>query len=190
MKKTITRIMNFFKKLFGMNKKPIEVDPNLFMDNNPPLQNTETKKEQENMNTTTKNNLSNFQETKTYYDEGELLGYQEGNYESQNARIRTIKAEFRNTIAIEMEEFETQKLQTRSQIIDNSGISKRLHQQYELKLEQLESKLQELEEMRALSVDDEGFIAPIIHAFKQGFIAGIELRNKENNTFTPTKIYA
>lgn len=189
--------MNLLKQLFGIKNKPKQVDPQLFMENNPPIQNkdllTESqleKNEIKTMNNKTHYKLERYQFTEIFSQEGEQLGYNSGNYEAHENRIRNIKAEFRIAVDKEMEEIEDKKFSTRSQIIDNRGLSERLHLQYELKLEQVELKLQELEEMKSLSVDGEGLIAPALHAFEQGFIAGLESKNKENNFFNPIKIYA
>jgi len=181
--------MKFFKRLLGIKTNNKDVDQNLFLDNNPPMTTLEEQEQIEQINID-RNKLLQFEDRNYFFILGQQLGFQEGNYVVHDKRIKAIKADFTRTVDVEMEKLSNKKFEVKSLILENKGISTLLEEQYHLKLEQLEAKLQELEEAKALSVDDEGLVMISLHAFQEGFVSGIQLKNKETKILTPTKIYA
>lgn len=92
--------------------------------------------------------------------------------ERKQSRLKSLGANFRLVLDQAAEQVQAQIEQLRNQMILMDNVSHVLTRQQEQRLAQLEGLAEKLETQRALSVDGEGWIAPVLAAYADGFLEG------------------
>lgn len=158
----------------------IHVDPKVFVDNEAPGSET--------------NQINGKNPVELYLEqpfewEGYTDGYSQPNMDLHDQKIRKIRSEFRKALDKTMDARRSDVIQLRVHIIETSGLSARMEAMLNEKVKQLESIIHELDTHKILSVEDEGMVSSAIHAYKLGFIKGVEQYQKEKLLAGSTGLY-
>jgi len=123
--------------------------------------------------------LSAFFEV-NYEEKGFREGYLYPASENLEKALRLIQSNFRMELDKRIDFAQTEIYSLRLHLIDIRDISERIEESLREKVLQLEHLIQTLDQEKILSVEGEGKIAPALHAYRAGFIKGIEQFHKEN----------
>jgi hypothetical protein len=146
------------------------VDYNLFVDEQPPYLKEAQKQPS--------NSIEKFM-NQNFQSDGYKNGYDFPETEYLESKIKLIKSDFRLVIDMAIDNKKAELYELKLHFIKVSGISQRLEAQLEEKIKFVEKDIEELEKQKNLSVDNEGIIASSIHAYRLGFIQGIEKYQQE-----------
>ena len=173
--------MKLFNKFFGLNSKqstnhstpsvelpiqdeiPSDLLKDLFSDNEPPAKTIPME-----------NKTSRLQEfLKVNYS---ILGFGDG-YENHSTdlldrKISILKSEFRQIIDESIDKRKQEVFQLRNQLIETRGLSDRLVEQLELRIQELKEVVSKLEREKEMSVEDEGLVINAVHQYQEGFLRG------------------
>jgi len=178
--------MSFFN-LFGRSKQVVNqetlsgqpltlsesvkmVDHNLFVDEQEPEMKTPIKKQV--------NHIEEFMDQKFEwqgYNDG--YGYPETDY--LETKLRLIKSDFRFAVDKYLDAKRSELGELKLHVIKTAGISTQMEAQLNEKIKQLEINIHELDTQKILSVADEGIVSSAVHAYRLGFIKGIEKFQQE-----------
>jgi hypothetical protein len=173
--------MKLFNKFFGLQPKPttnLSTSPiefpaqeeipsdllkNLFSDNEPPTKTTSSEMKTSRLQDFLKINYS-------------TLGFSDG-YESHSTdllarKISILKSEFRQIIDESIDNRKQEVFQLRNQLIETRGLSDRLVEQLELRIQEIKEVVAKLEREKELSSEDEGLVMNAIHQYHEGFLRG------------------
>lgn len=152
----------------------------LFVDNQPP------QVEQPSSEQVT--NRINLFLQRDYLSMGFNDGYEYHSNETLESGKKKIKAEFLLIIDKSIEEKQLERLKIKNLLVDVSKVSEDASMKLENTIDELNISLNTLQKQKVLSVDNEGWVMSVIHAyhlgFKRGtddFIAGEELLNSIKN---------
>ncbi|RZK13241.1 MAG: hypothetical protein EOO46_00090 [Flavobacterium sp.] len=143
---------------------PTIVDRTLFIEDEAP--------ETTNAKPATVSDLKVFLE-KNYEWMGFNDGYAQPDADYMNNRISALRAHFRLAIDKSLDTQRIEVSELKLHLIDVEGISPRLEAKLKEKISQLEINVHELDIQKVLSVEDEGYVAPVIHSYRLGFIRGL-----------------
>lgn len=106
-------------------------------------------------------------------------GYSYPETEYLEIKLKQMKADFRLAVdkCLDIKRSEVGEL--RMHIIKTAGISDRLESQLSEKAKQLEVNIHELDMQKILSIEDEGIVSSAVHAYRLGFIKGVEKFQQE-----------
>lgn len=106
-------------------------------------------------------------------------GYAHPEAEYLHNKLSLLHAEFRLAIdkGLDFRRMEVGDLNLH--LIKTSGISKRMEAQLQEKIKQHETIIHELDVQKIISLESDGMIAPAIHAYRLGFIKGLEKYQQE-----------
>jgi hypothetical protein len=126
----------------------------------------------------TSNSIERFV-NQNFQAEGYNNGYEFPEAEYLENKVKLIKSDFRLVIDMSIDNKKSELYQLKLHLIQVSGISQRLEAQLNEKIKFVEADIQELEKQKNLSIDCEGIISSSIHAYRLGFIRGIEKYQQE-----------
>ncbi|HSK13834.1 MAG TPA: hypothetical protein VK907_11505 [Phnomibacter sp.] len=115
-----------------------------------------------------------------YRNQGEQDALLNPTAEMRDSKLTALGARFRFILSHAHEQFEAQIVQLRQSIILAEGISPVVEKQQQLRLQQLLDMQQKLDHQAALSIDGEGWIAPVLADYREGFISGTMRHLREN----------
>ncbi len=107
-------------------------------------------------------------------------GYSHPDTEFMENRLKLFRADFRLSIDKTMELRRAALGDLKIHAIRTVGIATNLSAQLNEKIKQLEGIIHELDMQKILSVENEGTIATAVHAYKLGFLRGVEKLQEEN----------
>lgn len=174
--------MSFFN-FFRSNKSSIQtsvgaipdepvvaVDRQLFIEESAPEGNPSVKK--------TISPVEEFLDEKFEW-QGYNDGYSHPEMEYLMNKLAMIRSQFRLAIDKCMDSRRSEVGELKLHLIDITGISPRLEAKLKEKISQLEVLIHELDTQKILSIEDEGMVAPAIHAYRIGFVRGLERYQQE-----------
>lgn len=113
----------------------------------------------------------------------EWQGYNEGyshpEADFMDTKLSLIKANFRIAIDKAMDAKRTELGELKLHVIKTAGISSRLQAQLNEKIKLHEVNIHELDTQKILSIEDEGIVSSAVHAYRLGFIKGVEKYQQE-----------
>lgn len=108
------------------------------------------------------------------------LGMQDGfeyhGHEFFHAARKRIRAEFLNIIDQVLLERRDQRRQLQDRLVQLQGLSDELYFRVELKMEEADHVLSVLDQQKALAVEDEGWLMGPLHAYRLGYLKGVQDR--------------
>ncbi|CAN5456930.1 hypothetical protein BH11BAC3_BH11BAC3_07570 [soil metagenome] len=111
------------------------------------------------------------------------MGYNDGYSHSETdymeIKLQLIRANFRLAIDKTMDIKRIELGELNIHVIKTKGVSERLELQLREKIKQLEITVHELDIQKILSVENEGMISSSIHAYRLGFVRGLEKLQEE-----------
>jgi hypothetical protein len=151
----------------------INVMEDLFLDNHPPMQETEN---------TQHISLSSFLD-RDFQRKGYEDGYSWHCGEMLDAQLKAIKSEFRYFLDQKIDELRLEIHKLSGEKINVSGLSERMTQQLQLRIDLHDVNLQRLEREKEFSCQDEGLVMNAVNHYRDGYLRGME-------TFQEEKIFA
>lgn len=106
-------------------------------------------------------------------------GYGHPETEYLDSKLRLLHAEFRLALDRSLDIRRTEVGELKIHLIKTFGISNRMEAQLEEKIKQHEAIIHELDVQKILSVESDGMVAAAIHAYRLGFIKGLEKYQQE-----------
>jgi len=174
-------VFNFFRRNKSTNisetasspetkEMPRIVDKKLFVEDQVPELETSTKKH---------NNPIEIFLGQNFEWQGYNDGYSYPETEYLETKLKVLKADFRLAVdkCLDVKRAEIGEL--RLHVIKTAGISPRLESQLKEKITLVEINIHELDMQKILSAGDEGFVCTAVHAYRLGFIKGIEKFQQE-----------
>lgn len=168
-------LFNFFRRrkpvLSESNSDTVVADPvqmvnqQLFVDENPPLTESGSAK--------TVNAIEAFLD-QNFEWQGYSEGYAHPETEYLDSKLKVLRSDFRLAVDKCMDARRTELGEVKMHLIDTEGISTRLEAKLKEKISQLEVTIHELDTQKILSLENEGFISGAAHAYRLGFIKGLE----------------
>jgi hypothetical protein len=187
---------NFFKSIFGkrsnatnstaasssatlpvmpMVTEPQEYIPphDLFVDSTPPAR-------------TTSEVVKSEKPVKVFLDrnhehQGRMAGYESHAHDMLPIYKAELQASFRASLERMIELAEIDLLEIRTQVIEVGDAIPSVRQKLELRVQMLQSNIEEMRMQKILSVDDEGLIAPAVQSFTKGYRLGMQDYFQERN---------
>ena len=104
-------------------------------------------------------------------------------------KLKLIKADFRFAVDKYLDAKRSELGELRMHVIKTSGISDRLEAQLNEKIKFLEINIHELDMQKILSIENEGIVASAVHAYRLGFIKGVEKFQQEKLFAGSTGLY-
>jgi hypothetical protein len=148
----------------------INVMEDLFVDNNPPTQDVAAQLQHI--------SLSSFLD-RDYQRKGYEDGYSWHSAEMLDNQLKAIKSEFRYFLDQKVDELRQEILKLSDQKINVSGLSERMTQQLQLRIDLHDINLQRLEREKEFSSQDEGLVMKVVNQYRDGFIRGMETYQEE-----------
>ncbi len=148
----------------------IQVDRNLFVDEEAPELKNPVKK--------ITNPIEVFLD-QNFEWQGYNDGYSHPETDYLNNNLAQIRSEFRLAVDKCMDIKRTELGELKLHLIDAEGISSRLEAKLKEKISQLEVTIHELDTQKILSAENEGIVSTAIHAYRIGFIKGLERYQQE-----------
>lgn len=156
------------------------VDHNLFVDEQEPEVKTPLRKQVNHIETFMDQNF----EWQGYND-----GYSYPETEYLENKLRLIKSDFRFSVDKYLDAKRSELCDLKLHVIKTSGISSRLENQLNEKIKFLEINIHELDMQKILSIENEGIVASAVHAYRLGFIKGVEKFQQEKLFAGSTGLY-
>ena len=147
----------------------INVMEDLFVDNNPPLQETEQ---------TQHISLSSFLD-RDFQRKGYEDGYSWHSGEMLDIQLKAIKSEFRFFLDKKMDELRLEIHKLSGEKINVSGLSERMTQQLQLRIDLHDVNMQRLEREKEFSSQDEGLVMNAVNHYRDGYLRGMEIFQEE-----------
>ena len=94
-------------------------------------------------------------------------------------QIKAIKSEFRYFLDQKVDELRQEILKLSDQKINVSGLSDRMTQQLQLRIDLLDVNVLRLDREKEFSSQDEGMVMKCINQYRDGFIRGMETYQEE-----------
>ena len=174
-------LLNFFRRNSQVVNKqiPVEqfstdtdkiVDQSLFVDEQEPEVKVPVKKQV--------NHIEIFMD-QNFGWQGYNDGYGHPDTEFLENKLKLIKADFRLAVDKFLDVKRTEHGEFMMHVIKTSGISPRLEAQLKEKIKMLEVNIHELDLQKILSIENEGIVASAVHAYRLGFIKGVEKFQQE-----------
>jgi hypothetical protein len=116
-------------------------------------------------------------------------GYSYPESEYLENKLKLIKADFRFAVDKYLDAKRSELGELRLHVIRTAGISDRLEAQLNEKIKFLEINIHELDMQKILAVEDEGIVASAVHAYRLGFIKGVEKFQQEKLFAGSTGLY-
>jgi hypothetical protein len=175
--------MNFIEKIFKKSKSHTdsnyENDMNtptaatetdqllekLFVDNNPPISDDGLEKQD--------NKITKFLKY-DYRNEGYRDGYNFHSSEILEMKLKTIKSAFRVVIDEQSELLNDEVLKLKNHLIECEGLTTMLTKKLELRIEELNNKINRLLNEKELSSEDEGLVMKVVNQYMESYIRGVE----------------
>jgi hypothetical protein len=148
----------------------INVMEDLFIDNTPPILDTAVQSQHI--------SISSFLE-RDFHRKGYEDGYSWHSAEMLDNQIKAIKSEFRYFLDQKVDELRQEILKLSDQKINVSGLSERMTQQLQLRIDLLDVNVQRLDREKEFSSQDEGLVMKCINQYRDGFIRGMETYQEE-----------
>lgn len=174
-------LFNFFSRSKSVNTgntletpvisvTPKSIDRNLFVDEQEPELTDPAKKKDNPIQVFLNQNF----EWQAYND-----GYGFPDCEYLDQKLRIIRAEFRVAVDKCLDIKRTELADLKQHVIQTRGISDRLENQLGEKIKAIEVIIYELDLQKILSIEDEGMVGTGVHAYRAGFLKGVEQFQKE-----------
>jgi hypothetical protein len=169
--------MNILSKLFG-NKKEADqtvndITPELFVDTVPPSEDMSgsTVRHRETRNTFRPTVIKEFL-SKDFWQMGYDHAIQFPVQDRKNSALARIRADYRQALQQAQQSLRSEIESHGQETLRLQGVSDVLDAQLKKRAKELESLDEILDKQLVLSVDDEGWIAPVIAAYNDGFQVG------------------
>ena len=156
------------------------VDHNLFVDEQEPEIKTPIKKQANHIEAFMDQNF----EWQAFND-----GYSYPETDFLENKLKLIKADFRFAVDKYLDAKRSELGELRMHVIKTSGISEKLEAQLNEKIKFLEINIHELDMQKILSIENEGIVASAVHAYRLGFIKGVEKFQQEKLFAGSTGLY-
>lgn len=148
----------------------IQVDRNLFVEEEAPELKSPVKKAANPIEVFLDQNF----EWQGYND-----GYSHPETDYLDNKLSQIRSDFRLAVDKCMDIKRTELGELKLHLIDAEGISSRLEAKLKEKIRQLEVTIHELDTQKILSAENEGIVSTAIHAYRLGFVKGLERYQQE-----------
>jgi hypothetical protein len=122
--------------------------------------------------------------TKGYHD-----GYLYPNAELMDANIKKLRSDFRMAVDHVIDDKRTAINELKLHQINTKGISERLEEELNQKVQELGNLIHELDTQKILSIENEGLISGAINDYRIGFIKGIEQYRQEKLLAGSTRLF-
>ncbi len=106
-------------------------------------------------------------------------GYGHPDTDFLETKLKMLRSDFRYAVDKYLDSKRSELGELRLHIIKTDGISTRLAAQLNERAKQFEINIHELDTQKVLSVADEGMVSSAIHAYRFGFIKGVEKFQQE-----------
>jgi hypothetical protein len=178
--------MNLLNKIFGTKKTTTntsnDITSDLFVDTVAPDQSTP---DSANAETKTRNSfrptvIKDFLST-DFWKNGYEHAIQFPVQERKNTALARIRADYRQSLQQAQQLLKSEKENHIQESLRMEGVSSVLDAQLQRRLKELEGLEDTLDKQLVLSVDDEGWIAPVIAAYNDGFQVGALEYARVNN---------
>jgi len=118
---------------------------------------------------------------RNYEQQGRMAGYECHAHDMMPIYLSEIRTSFRlaSDRMIQLAEIDLLGLRTQKNEIGESILS--MKQSLELRINFLQSNIEEMRMQKILSVDDEGLLAPAVHSFTKGYRLGMQDYFQEKN---------
>jgi hypothetical protein len=140
------------------------IEQSLFVDEVPPVK-EETVSE-------SKSRVAQFL-NKDFHGVGLSDGYDYHSREAMDTAIRKIRSGFQMAVDQQIAIFAERRLQARNIIISIGDISPETRQNLDLVVDEMNQHIRQLEQQKAFSADNEGWVMNAIYAYQQGFTQGL-----------------
>ncbi|RYE58025.1 MAG: hypothetical protein EOP48_04510 [Sphingobacteriales bacterium] len=157
------------------------VNENVFVDQQPPLQKEATVLSSASL-------IEGFFRA-DYEQKGYNDGYIYPNGDLLDNKIKQLKTGFRLILDQTLDGKRKEIGDLQLHLIGTKGISERLEESLKERIKQLENIIHELDIQKVLSVEEEGIIAPVVQAYRIGFIKGVEHYNQEKLFAGSTRLF-
>jgi hypothetical protein len=190
--------MNIFNKLFGKDKMSdhtngngsgfsstavednnVNVLEDLFVDPNPPVAETVQQ---------SPTGLQLYLE-QDFFRKGYEDGYRWHSAEMLENKLKSLKADFRYNASLKIEQVRLVMLQVEKHSIGIEGMSPRMEKQINAQIASLQVIIDNLENEKALSAEDEGLAMIGVHQYRDGFIRGTEAYQQEKLLASSTGLF-
>ena len=121
--------------------------------------------------------------------QGSNDGYSYPETEYFETKLKQLKSDFRLAVDKCMDIKRSEVGELRMHIIKTAGLSDRLESQLAEKAKQFETNIHELDIQKVLSIENEGIVSSAVHAYRLGFIKGVEKFQKEKLFAGSTGLY-
>jgi hypothetical protein len=148
----------------------INVTEDLFVDNNPPEQDAVAQLQHISLSSF----LDRDHQRKGYED-----GYSWHSAEMLDNQLKAIKSDFRYFLDQKIDELRLEIHRASGEKINVYGLSERMVQQLQLRIDLFDVNLQRLEREKELSSQDEGLVMKVVNQYRDGFIRGMETYQEE-----------
>ena len=180
--------MNLFKNLFGGKGKTDNalsvsvVDTESKKSDSTTVESSKSQHEEESKVERTEKQFTKISQflNRNYQNIGLNDGYYYGTESLLHNSNLKIKSEFILVIEQMIQEKKSSILELENKILGLGGISPILLKQLQYTIECTSNSIKELDQQKELSVENEGWVMNAIHAYKEGFIKGIQLKIEES----------
>lgn len=157
----------------------VNVSEILFVDPNPPVQSQKQE---------SPHGLQAFIE-QDFFRKGYDDGYNWHSAEMLDNKVKSLKSDFRYNISLKIEQVRREKLELQKQKINIGGMSERLDKQLDVAIASFQEIIDNLDNEKVLSSEDEGLAMTIIHQYRDGFVRGTETYQQEKLLASSTGMF-
>jgi hypothetical protein len=126
---------------------------------------------------------------KDYMQKGYHDGYLYPNAELLEANIKKLRSDFRMAVDQLIDEKRSDINELKLHQINTKGISQRLEEELNQKVQELSNLIHEMDTQKILSVENEGWIAGVLNDYRIGFIKGVEQYRQEKLLAGSTRLF-
>lgn len=133
--------------------------------------------------------IASFLTKFNYEDMGKKEGYLYPSNEVLDKTLNMLRSEYRLAVDKMMDGARTEIGNLKLHIINTRGLGQDLEDSLQEKMEQLENLIAVLDNEKVLSIEGEGKIAPVLQAYRCGFLKGVERYNQEKFIAHSTNLF-
>lgn len=126
---------------------------------------------------------------KDFVQKGYDDGYAYPNADLMEASIKKLRSDFRLAVDLVIDEKRSDINELKRHMTNIRGISERLEQEMDQKIEEIVNLIHELDTQKLLSVENEGWIAGSVNDYRLGFIKGVQQYRQEKLLAGSTRLF-
>lgn len=124
-----------------------------------------------------------------FFKSGYNDGYSTHSSETLKNQLAVIKSEFRYLLSRKIDEIRLEILEMNDHLINIEGVEERLEKQVQKRLDYLRERINDLENEKALSAEDEGLVMAGVYKYREGFIRGLQTYQEEKLIASSTGMF-